>query len=60
MFLQAFPDLLITSFGYTNNVLAGPLGTTGLFFNLYEFFGLCMANGALCGRVGAFVYVSAH
>ena len=58
--LQAGPNLRVASFGNTQHVLTGPLGTIGLFFDLDKLFGLGVAYRAFCGGSVSFVYVSAH
>ena len=59
MFLEAGPDLRVTAFGNAEDVLAGPLGLVAFLFHFNEFFGFGMAHRALCGRIFAFVDVSA-
>jgi hypothetical protein len=60
MVLQTGPDLRITALGNAQDMFAGPLGLAFLFLKFYELLCLGMADRAFCGRVFAFVYVSAH
>ena len=60
MVLQTGPHLRVAALGDAELVLAGPHGLAGFFLDFHELFGLRMANRAFCGRVLAFVDVSAH
>jgi hypothetical protein len=60
MVLQAVPDLRVTALGNAQDMLTGPLGLAFLLFHFHKLFCLGMADRAFCGRVFAFVYVSAH
>jgi predicted exporter len=60
MVLKAGPDFRVAALGYAQDVLGGVLGLVTTFLDFNELFGLGVAYGALCGGIGAFVYVSAH